>query len=65
MRFNAAAVILSHNHPSFNCEPSRADKDITLRLKKALVLVAGHVLDHITVTGNETLLMAARGLLSA
>src|SRR5690606_24587975 len=33
LRFNAAAVIFAHPHPSGNPEPSRADKAITKRLK--------------------------------
>lgn len=36
LRVNAAAVILLHNHPSGNPEPSQADKMLTQRLKEAL-----------------------------
>lgn len=47
LRLNAAVVILLHNHPSGNPEPSQADKMLTQRLKEALGLVevrmlAGH-----------------------
>lgn len=59
---NAAAVILSHNHPSFTPEPSRADIDITLRLKQALALVDIRVIDHIIVAGHTTTSLAERGL---
>lgn len=59
---NAAAVIVSHNHPSFHAEPSAADTKITKRLKAALELVAVRVIDHIVVAGNETISMAERGL---
>jgi DNA repair protein RadC len=59
---NAAAVIVSHNHPSFSNEPSRADVQITARLKKALELIAVRIIDHIVVAGNDAVSMAERGL---
>jgi len=62
LRLNAAAVILSHNHPSFITEPSRADVQTTIRLKKALELVAVRVIDHIIVAGNDAVSMARKGL---
>jgi DNA repair protein RadC len=46
---NAAAVILAHNHPSGQPEPSNADKRITERIKSALALLDIRVLDHIIV----------------
>ena len=63
---NAAAVILAHNHPSGNPEPSDADMVITRRLKDALALIDVGVLDHIIVGGcSQTLTVsfAERGLL--
>ena len=64
LQLNAAAVILSHNHPSFTPEPSRADITITGRLKTALELVAVRVIDHIIVAGNDTVSLAERGHLN-
>lgn len=46
LRFNAAAVMLSHNHPSGSTNPSRADEHLTQTLKAALALVDVRVLDH-------------------
>src|SRR3990167_3836987 len=46
---NAAAVILTHNHPSGCTEPSQADRTLTLHLKEALALVEVRVLDHFIV----------------
>ncbi|MEH6517813.1 MAG: DNA repair protein RadC [Halioglobus sp.] len=46
---NAAAVILAHNHPSGQCEPSTADRRITERIKSALSFLDIPVLDHIVV----------------
>lgn len=63
LRFNAAAVIFSHNHPSGNPEPSRNDKAITRRLKEALGLIEIRTLDHIIVAGNTTVSLAEQGLL--
>ncbi len=60
MHHNAVAVILAHNHPSGNPEPSAADRAITARLKQALALVEVRVLDHIVV-GATSVSMAARG----
>lgn len=58
---NAAAVILSHNHPSGVAEPSQADKQITDTIKQALLLVDVRVLDHIIVAGQETCSFSERG----
>ncbi|HBO8980232.1 TPA: DNA repair protein RadC [Pseudomonas aeruginosa] len=60
---NAAAVIISHNHPSGHPEPSSADKALTRRLKETLALVDVRTLDHIIVGGADTTSFAERGLL--
>jgi DNA repair protein RadC len=60
--YNAAAVILSHNHPSGNPEPSQADKVLTQRLKEALMLVEVRILDHVIVGAMETVSFAEKGL---
>ncbi|MHB1658058.1 MAG: RadC family protein [Acidithiobacillus sp.] len=59
---NAAAVILAHNHPSGEPEPSRADTVLTDTLKNALALVDVKVLDHFIV-GDTVLSFAERGLI--
>lgn len=46
---NAAAVILAHNHPSGQAQPSAADRRITERIKSALALLDIRVLDHVIV----------------
>lgn len=61
LALNAAAVLLAHNHPSGNAEPSAADRALTARLKVALGLVDVRLLDHFIVTATETVSMAARG----
>ena len=49
---NSAAIILAHNHPSGNANPSKEDDEITKRLVDAGTLLGIPVLDHIVV-GNE------------
>lgn len=63
LSLNAAAVILSHNHPSGVAEPSLADKQITKRLIDALGLVDIRVLDHMIVGDPDVLSFAEQGLL--
>lgn len=60
---NAAAVILTHNHPSGHPEPSRADEALTQTLKSALALVDVRVLDHFIVTRSAVVSLAERGLM--
>lgn len=60
---NAAALILTHNHPSGVAEPSAADRSLTIRLKEALALVDVRVLDHFIVGDGEPLSMAEQGLI--
>ncbi|OYZ08076.1 MAG: hypothetical protein B7Y32_02270 [Methylophilales bacterium 16-45-7] len=63
LHYNAASVILAHNHPSGIAEPSKADETLTQSLKQALALVDVRVLDHFIVAGNSTLSFVERGLL--
>lgn len=61
---NASAVIVAHNHPSQNPEPSAADRAVTARLKQALALVDIRLLDHFIVAGIEPpTSLAAKGWL--
>lgn len=47
---NAAAVILAHNHPSQQAEPSEEDRNVTGRMVQAGKLIGIPVLDHIIIT---------------
>ena len=62
LKFNAAAVIFAHNHPSGHCEPSEPDKAITKTLQSALALVDVRVLDHFII-GHSTYSFAEHGLI--
>ena len=46
---NAASIILFHNHPSGQTDPSRADVEITKRMMEAGELMGVTVLDHVVV----------------
>lgn len=63
LQLNAAAVILSHNHPSGASNPSRADEVLTQTLKACLALVDIRVLDHIIVGDSKITSMAEMGLM--
>jgi DNA repair protein RadC len=58
---NAAAVIVGHNHPSGDTEPSAADRAVTARLKQALALVEVRLLDHFVVGDGPAVSLASRG----
>ena len=60
---NSAAVLLAHNHPSGNTEPSQADRVLTQQLASALSLVDVRVVDHFIVAGDQILSFAERGLI--
>jgi DNA repair protein RadC len=61
LEMNAAAVVLVHNHPSGNPEPSEADRAITIKLAAALSLIDVRVLDHLVVGRTQTVSLAERG----
>jgi DNA repair protein RadC len=63
LALNAAEVILAHNHPSGNAEPSRADEFLTRALRDALALVEVRVVDHLIVGDAEVCSFAERGML--
>ena len=59
----ANAVIICHNHPSGETEPSRADVSITARLKDALSLIDVRLLDHIIVGNGHCSSLSEKGLI--
>lgn len=63
LAFNAAAVILAHNHPSGVAEPSGADRLITDRLRQVLELIDVRVLDHLVIGEGRPISFAERGWL--
>ena len=63
LHHHAAAVVLTHNHPSGSVQPSRADEVLTQTLKTALALLDVRVLDHVIVGPGQALSMAEQGAL--
>ena len=63
LEHNAAAVVLVHNHPSGDPEPSQADRTLTTTLKNALNMIGTQTLDHIVVGHEGCVSLAERGYL--
>ncbi|RZZ81445.1 RadC family protein [Pseudoxanthomonas winnipegensis] len=61
LALNASAVIVAHNHPSGNPEPSAADRAVTARLKAGLALVDVRLLDHFVIADGPPVSLAERG----
>ncbi|MFW5754345.1 MAG: RadC family protein [Marinilabiliaceae bacterium] len=62
---HASSLILCHNHPSGNSQPSKADTDITRKLKEAGKILDIRVLDHVIVAENRYFSFADEGLMQA
>ena len=64
LEYNCCAVVLAHNHPSGNVEPSQSDIAITGKIKSALDTVDIRLLDHLIVSSLvQYCSFAERGLL--
>ena len=59
----AASIILAHNHPSTDPEPSEDDLTITKRLTEAGKIMGIEIVDHIIVTGKNFLSFKEKGLI--
>ena len=59
----AAGIIISHNHPSGPIEESRADIQITQRLKEVAKLVGIELLDHVIISSQGYYSFSDEGLL--
>ena len=53
LKLSACCIILAHNHPSSNLLPSRADRDLTEKLKQAGRLLDIILLDHIIIAEGK------------
>ncbi len=52
LKVRATAIVLAHNHPSGNLEPSPDDLEVTLRIRRAGQLLGIDVLDHIIFSSD-------------
>ncbi len=60
---DAVNIVLCHNHPSGSLKPSRADKELTQKIKEAAMYFDIRVLDHIIVSDQGYYSFADEGLL--
>lgn len=63
IKSNAVSIIMAHNHPSGNLRPSRADEELTQKIKNAGQLLEIKLLDHVIVSSEGYLSFADEGLL--
>lgn len=59
----AVSLILCHNHPSGNLKPSKADEDLTFKIREAARYLDIRVMDHIIVSDEGYFSFADEGLL--
>jgi DNA repair protein RadC len=60
---NASSVIVAHNHPSGEAQPSLADELITRRIREGLAFLDIRLLDHLIIGDGQTFSFAEAGLL--
>jgi len=59
----ACSIIIAHNHPSGNLRPSKADEELTQKIKNGSAFLEIRLLDHLIVTPDTYLSFADEGLL--
>ena len=63
IKSNAVSIIMAHNHPSGNLKPSRADEELTQKIKNAGQFLEIKLLDHVILSSEGYLSFADEGLL--
>jgi DNA repair protein RadC len=61
--YHAVSIILCHNHPSGNLKPSKADEQLTNKIKNAAAFLDIQVMDHIIVSEEGYYSFADEGLI--
>ena len=64
LREGQAGALVVHNHPSGDCRPSEADRQLTMQLVQAGTLLGIPLIDHIVVAGEGHYSFAEEGWLS-
>lgn len=59
----ASAIVLGHNHPSGDPEPSQDDRRVTARLASAGETLGVEILDHLVIGSHDWVSLARRGAL--
>jgi DNA repair protein RadC len=60
---DATSLVLCHNHPSGNLKPSKADEELTYKIKEAAKLIDIKIIDHIIVSEEGYFSFADEGIL--
>ena len=60
---NAVSLILCHNHPSGNLKPSKADEELTFKIREAAKYFDIKILDHVIVSEEGYFSFADEGIL--
>ncbi len=63
LKINASAIVLAHNHPSGNLNPSRADEELTRKIKNAGLFLDIMILDHLIITSTGYYSFSDEGLI--
>ena len=63
VQLSATSIILVHNHPSGNLNPSQADKSLTEKLRDAGKILDINVLDHLIITEESYFSFADEGII--
>ena len=63
LKANCCGIIISHNHPSGNLVPSKADEELTQKIKSAGLFLDIKLLDHLIITNEQFYSFADEGLL--
>jgi len=63
LELEATSLVLCHNHPSGNLRPSRADEELTRKIREGALLIDIRVLDHLIVTEEGYFSFMDEGLL--
>ena len=61
---SADSIILAHNHPSGDPEPSKDDIEITKRMQKAGKIIGIELLDHVIIGNNSFVSLKERGIIA-
>jgi DNA repair protein RadC len=60
---NAQSVVIAHNHPSGNSEPSGADKEVTILLCKAGEILGIELVDHVIIGDDGYTSLKEKGII--
>ena len=61
LKANAVSMVIVHNHPSGNPEPSSSDRELTRNLVYAGTMLQIKILDHIIIGDNKYFSFAGQG----